>query len=281
MKYRTTDRTPSGTVHAPAPPRLVDEPPLPRHTVTVGPFEITDLDRATVLQAISNATARQQRTVVFSLHVGGLNHRHDPEFTTALRQADFLLPDGISVALLVKLAGGSTHRHPTTDAGWQLLGLLAERWGRPVRVALIGGPAAEAGRAGLGERAGQVMAAQPNVEVVAVDHGFHRDWTDVLSTLRAAAPDVVLVGMGMPAEARWVAEHREQLPAGLILTCGGWFGHIVGDERRAPQWMRRAGLEWLARLAQSPGRLWRRYASGLWTVVVLAPAALRGRRRAT
>jgi N-acetylglucosaminyldiphosphoundecaprenol N-acetyl-beta-D-mannosaminyltransferase len=37
---------------------------------------------------------------------------------------------------------------------------------------------------------------------------------------------------------------------------------IAGTKRQAPSWMRDAGLEWLFRLGQEPGRLWKRYLIG-------------------
>jgi N-acetylglucosaminyldiphosphoundecaprenol N-acetyl-beta-D-mannosaminyltransferase len=40
---------------------------------------------------------------------------------------------------------------------------------------------------------------------------------------------------------------------------GGALDVVAGKVRRAPMWMRWAGLEWLFRLAQEPRRMWRRY----------------------
>jgi N-acetylglucosaminyldiphosphoundecaprenol N-acetyl-beta-D-mannosaminyltransferase len=34
---------------------------------------------------------------------------------------------------------------------------------------------------------------------------------------------------------------------------------VAGERRRAPEWMRTAGLEWLHRVISEPRRLWRRY----------------------
>ncbi|MGH3804757.1 MAG: WecB/TagA/CpsF family glycosyltransferase, partial [Pseudonocardiaceae bacterium] len=211
---------------------------------------------------------------LFSLHVGGLNLRNRPDFTTALNRADFVVPDGISVAALARIAGASgLHRHPTTDIGWELLTGIAARLQRPVKVALIGGPE------GLAMRAGVVMAEHPNIDVVFADHGYWTDWMPALQRLDSAGWDVLVVGMGMPTEALWVDEHRSHLHGSLVLTCGGWFGHIVGDERRAPAWMRRAGLEWAARLAQQPARLAGRYTKGLFSTIAMIPVALRSRRK--
>ena len=209
----------------------------------------------------------------FACHVGGLNLRSDREFVSAMQGADLAYADGVSVIALMKLAGAnSVERHPTTDLGWETFVALHERLGRPVRVALLGGPE------GLAERAGAVMNAEDHVDVVLTEHGYHNDWSPVLDRLSSVEYDVLVVGLGMPAEALWTARHVDKLPNVLVLTCGGWFGYIVGEEKRAPEWMRKSGLEWVARIAQSPGRLWKRYASGALSTVAMVPTAIRGRR---
>lgn len=244
-------------------------------TVMLGPFRVTNLDRRDLLTAISELVAKRGDipAVIFSLHVGGLNLRDNPAFLAALDKADLLVADGISVAALARIAGAKgLYRHPTTDAGWEILRTVSDQLGQIARVALIGGPV------GLAERAAQELPRYAPAEVVFTSHGYHDDWTPVLEKLAVAQPDVVIVGMGMPIEALWVAQYLDALPGRLVLTCGGWFSHIVGDEKRAPIWMRRAGLEWVARLAQQPGRLWKRYATGLWSTVAMIPTALRGRK---
>ena len=46
---------------------------------------------------------------------------------------------------------------------------------------------------------------------------------------------------------------------GVGLCIGASIDFLLGDQRRAPLWMRNAGLEWAYRLASNPKRLWRRY----------------------
>jgi exopolysaccharide biosynthesis WecB/TagA/CpsF family protein len=46
---------------------------------------------------------------------------------------------------------------------------------------------------------------------------------------------------------------------GLALCIGASIDFLTGKERRAPQWIRRCGMEWLFRLLQAPGRMANRY----------------------
>ncbi|MDQ0574558.1 WecB/TagA/CpsF family glycosyltransferase [Agromyces albus] len=232
--------------------------------VQVGPFQVADLSRSAVVDALSGQPGR--RVVAYALHIGGLNDRGDQRFVDTMNAADFTYADGAAVVLLAKLAGArEMERSATTDIGLVTIKALGEGLGRKARVALIGGPPelVERARPAIEERAGAV--------VVYATHGYHDDYATVLGEIRLAKPDVLIVGMGMPREALWVESYRHDLPQALILTCGGWLGFLAGDEVRAPGWMQRSGLEWMYRLSQAPTRLFRRYALGIATVCALVP----------
>jgi N-acetylglucosaminyldiphosphoundecaprenol N-acetyl-beta-D-mannosaminyltransferase len=81
----------------------------------------------------------------------------------------------------------------------------------------------------------------------------------VREALIAAAPRLVFVGLGFPKQDRLIATLRADLPGTWFVGCGAAIGFTAGAVRRAPGWMRRAGLEWLFRLAAEPARLARRY----------------------
>jgi N-acetylglucosaminyldiphosphoundecaprenol N-acetyl-beta-D-mannosaminyltransferase len=67
----------------------------------------------------------------------------------------------------------------------------------------------------------------------------------------------------------WVKEWSQHLPPKLVLTCGGWFGFLAGEERRAGRALKRSGLEWVARLSQSPRKLGPRYIHGARSSLVV------------
>lgn len=208
----------------------------------------------------------------YALHVGGLNHRRDGAFVAEMRAAEVVYADGGSVVLLAKLAGADrVERAPTTDLGWSVLKRVGEQLGRPTRIALVGGPP------GLAVRAGAALNDGGAGTIVAVIDGFQTDWGPLLADLRATDPDVVVVGLGAPREMLWVRDWYDQLPKALILTCGGWFGFLAGEEQRAVGVLRKPGLEWIARLAQSPRRLGARYFRGVGATAVLAAQTLRNR----
>jgi N-acetylglucosaminyldiphosphoundecaprenol N-acetyl-beta-D-mannosaminyltransferase len=84
----------------------------------------------------------------------------------------------------------------------------------------------------------------------------------VLGRIEATRPDVLLVGMGSPVQELWVDRHRDRLAAPVVWCIGATADFIVGRQMRGPRWMLDHGLEWLARLASDPRRLFKRYALG-------------------
>jgi N-acetylglucosaminyldiphosphoundecaprenol N-acetyl-beta-D-mannosaminyltransferase len=82
---------------------------------------------------------------------------------------------------------------------------------------------------------------------------------EVVRTINAHGPDILWVGLGTPAQERWMAAHRARLTAPAIVGIGAAFDIHAGVLPQAPRWIRHSGFEWLFRLAVEPRRLWRRY----------------------
>jgi N-acetylglucosaminyldiphosphoundecaprenol N-acetyl-beta-D-mannosaminyltransferase len=87
-----------------------------------------------------------------------------------------------------------------------------------------------------------------------------RDTDESIRQINASGADVVWVGMSTPKQDWWVANHRGNLQAPVLIAVGAAFDFHSGRVRQAPVWMQRNGLEWLYRLSRDPRRLWRRYA---------------------
>lgn len=70
---------------------------------------------------------------------------------------------------------------------------------------------------------------------------------------------ILLVGMGVPRQEQFIEGQWATLGVNLAVGVGGSFDVLAGLRQRAPVWMQRVGLEWVYRLIQEPGRLWKRY----------------------
>jgi exopolysaccharide biosynthesis WecB/TagA/CpsF family protein len=106
--------------------------------------------------------------------------------------------------------------------------------------------------------------AYPQLRIAGYHHGYFsvsRE-RDIIAEINRVRPDILWVGMGVPAEQAFVLRNRDRLVgAGLIKTAGGLFDFLSGRNSRAPRWMQAAGLEWLYRTALEPRRLLYRYLS--------------------
>ena len=90
-----------------------------------------------------------------------------------------------------------------------------------------------------------------------------------------------LLAVGAPQQERLAELLKQRGKArGLALCVGASLNFLTGEERRAPSWMRRCGVEWLYRLLQDPRRLAARY---LWrgprVFGVMARSAIVTRKR--
>jgi len=73
----------------------------------------------------------------------------------------------------------------------------------------------------------------------------------------ATKADFLFVARGMKKQEEWIDEHFDKLRVGLVMGVGRSFDYYSGELRRAPEWVRRMGLEWLYSLMMEPKR-WKR-----------------------
>ncbi len=82
---------------------------------------------------------------------------------------------------------------------------------------------------------------------------------DLALRLNSLQPDFIWVGISTPKQERFMAACLPRLGKGIVIGVGAAFDIHAGLVRDAPQWIKPTGLQWLFRLSQEPGRLWRRY----------------------
>lgn len=181
-----------------------------------------------------------------------------------------LVNDGIGMQLAALVRFGRAFRENLN--GTDFLPRFLCGLEQPVTVYLVGGEPTVVAQAAA------VIATLPRCRVVGHCDGFSLwDREDaVLREITAAAPDVLLVGLGNPVQERWILRNWDRLDATLVFGVGALFEWWSGHRRRAPRAVRRMRLEWLYRLALEPRRLCHRYTIGIlrfFALVLLRPAA--------
>lgn len=176
----------------------------------------------------------------------------DPAFRRVLRAADLKVADGVGVILAARLLGTHLGERVTgSDGIYRLAAHAAQRGYRPFLLGAAPG-VAEAASARL-------SACYPALAVAGTWAGSPHpaDEETVIAQVRAAAPELLLVAWGVPAEEMWIARNRQRLGVPVMIGVGGAFDFVAGVARRAPPWMQQLGIEWLYRLFREPWR-WRR-----------------------
>ena len=185
----------------------------------------------------------------------------DPALRAFLNGADVVVCDGAGVALAARVLGGRIP-YRITYADW-VHDLTAFAAGEGLSLFFLGA------RPGVAEEAARRLEeGNPALKISGVRHG-HFDHApgspeneEIVGEISAARPDILLLGLGMPLQERWLMHNRHRMDFGVALTGGAVFDYASGRLRRGPRLLTDNGLEWLARLLIEPRRLWRRYLLG-------------------
>ncbi|WP_245642430.1 WecB/TagA/CpsF family glycosyltransferase [Nonomuraea candida] len=232
---------------------------VPMARARVGAIEVQALTEAEVAEHVTRGWRDGTGGAIVTANVDIVRAAtRAPELAALVAGSELVVADGMPVVWAARIAG---LRLPDRVTGASLVFTLTGRAAREGRsVFLLGG------EPGVPERAGEVLAARyPGLRVAgayAPPFGFERDPGELAATValvRAAAPDLVLVGLGFPKQERVIAVLRPELPHAWYLGCGAGIPMAAGRFRRAPRALQRTGAEWLFRLALEPRRLARRY----------------------
>ena len=176
----------------------------------------------------------------------------DRQFRQTLLNADLCVADGVGLLWAARQLG---MRLPERVTGSDLVPLVAQASAqRGWRLYLLGAAP------GVAEHTARRLEQRyPGVRIVDVYAGSPAEAgaPAIMQRVAAAAPDVLFVAYGAPAQDLWIARHKDQLGVPVMMGVGGAFDHIVGVQKRAPQWVQRIHLEWVWRLVTQPWR-WRR-----------------------
>lgn len=190
----------------------------------------------------------------------------DSRYRALLQSTSVVLADGIGIHLALKCFTQDVLQDNLN--GTDLFPPLCRMAAREkLSLYLLGG------QPGIAEAvAAESRARVPGLQIAGTHHGFFEasENAAVVKDINRSGADILLVAMGVPQQETWIASNRHQLNTRIAMGVGGLFDFYSGRIARAPLWMREIGLEWLYRLIQEPGRMWRRYVIGnplfLWRV---------------
>jgi N-acetylglucosaminyldiphosphoundecaprenol N-acetyl-beta-D-mannosaminyltransferase len=205
---------------------------------------------------IRSAKARDRAVFAYAnIHAVNLAHKLG-WFKEFLNTAAVCYADGQGLRLGAKLLGEQLG--PSTALTRFIHDLAARCASENLSLFLLGGAEGVAMQA-----AAALTERHPGLTIAGTSTGYFadRDEERIVQQINAAAPGVLIVGMGMPRQEKFIERHRAALECGAILPGGSCIDYAAGTKRPAPQWISTAGVEWLYRLFHEP-KLFGRYIIG-------------------
>lgn len=227
-------------------------------------FDRVDLSGA--VRAVLDRLRQGRRTFVVTANPEFVMlARTDAELRRIASSADLVVPDGTGILVASRLLGDPL---PGRAPGRLIVDALA------AHATSLGASFFLLGAApGVAERAGRQLAERhPDLDVVGAYAGSPHPEDDdgVAGRVAEAAPLVLLVAYGMPAQERWIARNLARLPSVRVaMGVGGVFDQLAGIAPVPPRPVHAIGLEWLWRLAREPRRWRRQRALPLFALLVL------------
>lgn len=209
-----------------------------------------------------------------------MKSREDKEFRDILNKAEIALVDGVGIVWAARFLGISALTRVT---GVDFMDRLChDSVEKAATIGFLGG------RNGVAEKTAKCLKERyPGLRVVFVsdewgEEGFKKarkisesfGKTNGLD-LENKSPqtidhiDILFVAFGFPKQEKWMSGNLGKVPVKSMMGVGGAFDYISGDVKRAPEQVRRLGLEWLYRLVQEPWRAKRMLALPKFVLMVL------------
>ena len=242
-----------------SPPPVAPAPRSLPARVRLAGVSIDPVTQAQVIDHILDSLGAGRGGWVITPNLDQLRLCHErPELREMYSRADLVLPDGMPLLWASRVQGTPL---PERVAGSELIFTLtaaAAKAGRSVY--LLGGNPCSAERAAV--RLQEINPALRMAGTHCPPYGFEKNpaqLRELTDGLLAAQPDIAFVGLGFPKQERLIETLRPLLPQTWFLGVGVSFSFVAGEIKRAPLWVQRMGLEWVHRMCQEPGRLFKRY----------------------
>lgn len=207
------------------------------------------------LNAVQTAITNGDRLIIGVVNAAKIvRMRADAELSEDVNNSDLIFADGMSVVLASRILG---KRLPERVTGIDLMtGILERGMRQQYRVYCLG---ATEEVSSVVER--ELRRTYPGVNIVGRRNGYFSETeeAEIVRDIAQANPDVLFVAITSPKKERFMARWSDKLNATVVHGVGGSFDVVAGKVKRAPESWQRLGLEWLYRVKQEPGRLWKRY----------------------
>jgi exopolysaccharide biosynthesis WecB/TagA/CpsF family protein len=244
---------------------------------------IDQVDNQKTIQKIEEfIISKKPHQIVTPDTLAVLRARKDPEYHAILKSADLVTPDGAGILwAAARLNYPLPERVTGIDIIHNICRLAAKKG---YSLYLLGSYPGVASEAAL-----NLTKKYPGMKIAGTHHGYfscensqncedakngnsvkNKKEKEIITEIRENRPDILLVGMGVPKQEKWINKNLEKLDVPVCIGVGGSFDVLSGRIPRAPLWMQRHGMEWIYRSIKQPNRAFRVLALFyfIWLVII-------------
>lgn len=239
-------------------------------------LKLRDLSILESIDALSKIT--EGKVLINTINAHSFNTaQKDDIFAEALKNGDYLIPDGASIIKACKYIKAKSQPKERI-AGWDLFAFEMQRLDARSKRNDVSGKVMFMGSSEkvLSLIREKAAVEYPSLEVVTYSPPYKPEFSEednaaIIKAINDADPDLLWIGMTAPKQEKWTYQHWKELNIHChVGTIGAVFDFYAGTAQRAPMWWQEHSLEWLYRLVREPRRMWRRYVIGnplfLWNI---------------
>jgi exopolysaccharide biosynthesis WecB/TagA/CpsF family protein len=244
---------------------------------------IDQVDNQKTIQKIEEfIVSKKPHQIVTPDTLAVLRARKDPEYHAILKSADLITPDGAGI-----LWAATTLNYPLPErvTGIDIIHNICRlATKKEYSLYLLGSYPGVAGEAAL-----NLTKKYPGIKIAGTHHGYfncddsqncedvkngnsdkNKEEEEIIAEIKENRPDILLVGMGVPKQEKWISKNLNRLDVPVCMGVGGSFDVLSGRIPRAPLWMQRHGMEWIYRSIKQPNRAFRTIALFyfIWLVIL-------------
>lgn len=211
------------------------------------------VDNVTMEEALAKLEGYLESSAVNTIYTPNaeilMEAQRDPSLGNILKNADLLVADGAGVVLASKILGC-----PVAE---KVSGIDLVKRSFPLAAADGKSYFLFGSKPGIAEAARErILEMYPDVKVAGCRNGYFKDEdTDsIIEQINSSNADILLVALGAPRQEKWIHQNKSRLRVKVCMGVGGTLDVLAGHVKLAPEFMRKAGLEWLYRLYREPWR---------------------------
>jgi N-acetylglucosaminyldiphosphoundecaprenol N-acetyl-beta-D-mannosaminyltransferase len=231
--------------------------------------EVNPLDIEGLLDLIRYKIETKERLIIASQNLHSIYTYHKNDSFRLLHQNSVKRIDGMAIVFFGKMLGYPLERAHRVTWVDLIRPLMQEAKFNKWKVFYLG-----ADEESVSKGVALLRSENSGLEI-SYRNGFFnaslgsQENENVIEQINHYAPDLLIVGMGMPRQEEWILNVKERLNVSVIMTCGAAIEYVAGTVKTPPRWMGKVGLEWFYRLAENPKRFWFRYLIEPWFILYL------------